>query len=62
MSSFFAVIRSVLAAFIGVQSEAKREQDFSQQSPWPYILAGVVLTLIFILLLVLLVRWLSQAV
>lgn len=60
MSSVFVVIRSVLSAFIGVQNETQREQDFSQSSPWPYILTGLVLTLIFVVLLVLLVRWLSQ--
>lgn len=60
MSSIFAVVRSVLSAFVGVQNEAQRKQDFSQSSPWPYIFTGLVLTLIFIVLLVLLVRWLSQ--
>lgn len=59
MSSFLAVLQSVLAAFIGVQNEHKRTEDFSQPSPWPYIITAIVMTLILILLLVLLVRWLS---
>lgn len=57
--SILSVIQSVLAAFIGVQSEDKRQQDFEKNSPWPYIIVGLVMTLILILLLVLLVRWVT---
>ena len=57
--SMFAVIQSVLAAFIGVQSEDKRQHDFGKNSPWPYILVGIIMTVILIFLLVILVRWIT---
>ncbi|WP_176330050.1 DUF2970 domain-containing protein [Oceanospirillum sanctuarii] len=58
--SILSVIQSVLAAFIGVQSEDKRQQDFQKSSPWPYIITGIVMTLLLIFLLVMLVRWLTE--
>ena len=59
--SMLAVIQSVLAAFLGVQSEEKRLQDFRKTSPWPYLITGIVMTLLLIFLLVVLVRWLTQS-
>ena len=59
MKSLLSVIQSVLAAFFGVQSEQKRRQDFKHASPWPFIMTGILLTLILVILLVLLVRWLT---
>jgi uncharacterized membrane protein YhdT len=49
--TFLQAIKSVLAAFIGVQSEANRERDFTQGKPSHFILAGLILTLVFILVL-----------
>lgn len=46
----FAIFKSVLAAFFGVQSEKNRERDFVQGKFWHFALMGVVATLIFILL------------
>lgn len=60
MKYWLSVIQSVLAAFIGVQKEEKRQEDFKANSPWPFILTGIVMTLLFVLLLVLLVRWLTS--
>jgi hypothetical protein len=48
---------SVLAAFFGVQSERNREHDFSQGRPLHYVLAGLLLALVFVLGVILLVRW-----
>jgi hypothetical protein len=42
------VLQSVLAAFMGVQSQANREKDFSEGSLPVYIVAGVLFTLAFI--------------
>jgi len=42
------VVQSVLAAFIGVQSNAKREQDFHQGSLKIYIIAGLIFTVLFV--------------
>lgn len=46
------VIKSVLAAFIGVQSEANRKTDFTQGSLKSYIIAGVAFTILFIGLII----------
>ncbi|NRQ41116.1 DUF2970 domain-containing protein [Rheinheimera sp. YQF-2] len=51
------VIKAVLGAFAGVQSEQQRQQDFSAGSPLPYIIAGVIFTLLFVVILLLVVRW-----
>lgn len=46
---FFAIVLSTLAAAIGVQSQKNRERDFAHGSPLPFIVAGIVFTLLFIL-------------
>lgn len=51
------VIKSVLAAFFGVQSEKNRQRDFQQSSPLPYILVGLVLAGVFVVLVWLVARW-----
>lgn len=45
-------VTSVIAALFGVQSERNRRQDFSQQSPWPFIVAGVAGIAVFVGVLV----------
>jgi len=45
------VFKSVGAAFLGVQSEANRQRDFSRGKLHHYIIAGAVATVAFILLL-----------
>ncbi|TXH97688.1 MAG: DUF2970 domain-containing protein [Rheinheimera sp.] len=50
------ILKAVFGAFVGVQSEQQRQQDFQTQSPLPYIIAGVVVTFLFVLGLVLIVR------
>ena len=47
--TFWQVIISVLAAFFGVQSDKNRERDFKQGKPIHFIVAGLLLTLVFIL-------------
>ena len=47
--SFFQVTMSVLAAALGVQSDKNRERDFSQSSPLPYIVGGLLFTILFVL-------------
>lgn len=53
----FAVIGSVFAAALGVQSSAKRERDFNQGSAGAYIAAGVIFTVLFIATVVSVVQW-----
>ncbi len=45
----FQVVLSVLASFFGVQSRKNRERDFLHGKPLHFIVAGVVLTVVFIL-------------
>jgi hypothetical protein len=49
------VIKSVIAAGIGVQSNKNREIDFEHGSLSSYLIVGLIATLLFILTLVLIV-------
>jgi len=48
--SFFQVIGSVLASFLGVQKGENRERDFTHGRPRDFIIAGVLVTALFVLL------------
>jgi hypothetical protein len=50
--SIFHIIRSVLAAFIGVQSDKNRQADFEQGSLKNFIIAGLIFTVIFVLTII----------
>lgn len=50
------VIKSVLAAFFGVQKEARRHEDFQRGSAAPFILVGLVLGLVLIIAIVIVAR------
>jgi hypothetical protein len=50
--SFLQVLKSVLAAFIGVQSDKNRQADFEQGSIKAYVIAGVVFTVLFVCLII----------
>ena len=52
---FKQVLKAVFGAFIGVQSEKQRQQDFQSQSAVPYILTGIFAALCFVALLLLVV-------
>lgn len=47
--STWQAIGSVLASFIGVQSDKNRERDFEHGSYTKFIVLGVVFTVIFVL-------------
>ena len=49
------VFKSVLAAFIGVQSEANRKKDFENGSLSTYVTAGIIFTVLFIVAIIFLV-------
>ena len=51
------IIKSVLASFFGVQSDKNRKRDFQQGNPLHFIVAGLFLTVIFILLIVGIVKY-----
>ena len=46
--SLGSVVKSVLAAGIGVQSNKNRENDFENGSPLAFIIGGVIFTIGFI--------------
>lgn len=50
------VLRAVAGAFIGVQSEKQRQHDFNSNSPIPYIVAGIITTLLFVAILLITVK------
>ncbi|MDQ7091861.1 MAG: DUF2970 domain-containing protein [Methylococcales bacterium] len=51
-STFFQVVKSVLAAFIGVQSKTNQEQDFTNGKLSSYIFVGIITTIFFIISLI----------
>lgn len=53
---FLHLLATTLAAAIGVQSSKNLEQDFSQKSPIPFIFAGIVFTVIFLLSVIFIVK------
>jgi len=54
--SIVDVIKSVLSAVLGVQSEKNRQKDFTQGSLPMYLIAGLIFTVIFVSVIVALVR------
>lgn len=59
---FWDVVKSVLAAFFGVQSGRNRERDFRYGKPIHFILVGLLATLLFVLTVygvVRLILWLA---
>jgi hypothetical protein len=49
------VVKSVLAAFIGVQSETNRKKDFEHGSLSTYLIAGFIFTALFVVAIIFLV-------
>lgn len=54
---FKQVLKAVLGAIVGVQSEQQRQQDFQTTTIWPYLVAGILAVVAFIVLLLLVVSW-----
>lgn len=54
--TFWQVIQSVLAGALGVQTNEARKRDFSSGSPMPYIVGGVIFTVLLIVVLVVVVN------
>ncbi|KJZ12733.1 MAG: DUF2970 domain-containing protein [Marinomonas sp.] len=55
--NIWKVFKAVFSAFIGVQSEKNRLEDFQSNSPIPFILVGILMVLIFIVSLIYLVNF-----
>ncbi|EIC29611.1 MULTISPECIES: DUF2970 domain-containing protein [Methylomicrobium] len=54
--SIVDVIKSVLSAAMGVQSEKNRQKDFMQGSLPAYLIAGLIFTVVFVSAIIFLVR------
>ena len=55
--SLFRVIRSVIAAGIGIQTETNRRRDFQEgASPTIYVIVGLIATLVLILTVIMVVK------
>ncbi|MBB5320609.1 DUF2970 domain-containing protein [Marinobacter oulmenensis] len=50
------ILQGIAAGAFGVQSDRRRQEDFSSQSPWPYIAAGLLFTAAFVGGLILVVK------
>jgi hypothetical protein len=46
-----------MAAAIGIQNQAVRERDFNAKSPLPFIIAGILFTVLFVSTLIAVVSW-----
>lgn len=44
----FTVLGSVFRAWLGVQTEENRRRDFSSSNPMPFIVAGIIFTVVMI--------------
>lgn len=55
--SFGQTLRAVGWSFFGVRKSAEHEKDMAQLNPVHVIIAGVVAAVVFIVALVLIVRW-----
>lgn len=53
--TIFHVLKSVLAAFVGIQSEENRALDFTEGKVSHYIIIGAIVTVLFIVTLIFLV-------
>ena len=59
MKSFLKVFRAVASAMIGVGKKKNLDQDFDateKTGPWPYIVIGLIMTVLFIGSLIFAVR------
>lgn len=53
--SMWSLVGSILGAAFGVQSSRVRERDFSQRSPLPFIIGGLIFGVLFVTTLVVIV-------
>lgn len=60
-TGFWAVVQSVMAAGIGVQSRANKERDFTHGKPLHFIVGGLIGTVFFILSVWLFVQYLIHS-
>lgn len=49
----WSVVKSVLAAFFGVQKEARRREDFEQGRPLAFIVVGILMAVALVVVVAL---------
>jgi hypothetical protein len=54
------VVKAVLSAFIGIRKRAAHEHDAVTITPAQVIVTGIIAAAVFVLSLVLLVRWITS--
>lgn len=54
--TFWQIVKSTLAAFFGVQTPEARERDFKHGNPLAFIVAGIIGTALFVIVLVVVVN------
>lgn len=55
--SFLQTLRAVAWSFFGVRKASEHEKDIGQLNPVHVLIAGIVAAVLFVLALLLLVRW-----
>ncbi len=58
--TFLQLLGSVLAAFGGVQSMKNYQRDFGSNSAWALIAIGIGVTVIFVLLIIFVARYVAS--
>jgi len=59
---FWNAFKSVMAAFIGVQKADNHRADFSKKSAMPFIVVGIVMTILFVLAVIAIAKFAITAV
>jgi hypothetical protein len=59
--TFFELMNSVFAAFIGIQSQENRERDFKKMKPRHVIIAGLLLMVVFFTTVIVITRTILAA-
>lgn len=56
-ASFATTLRAVAASFFGVRGRKAHESDLARLNPVHVVLVGIMLAVVFVLTLVMIVRW-----
>mgnify|MGYP000713527993 FL=1 len=49
MNEFLSAVKSVMAAFVGVQKKKNLQEDFNKKSATPFIVAGLLMAVLFVI-------------
>jgi hypothetical protein len=55
--SFFATVKAVMWSFFGVRKKSAYEEDTQTLNPVHVIIAGIIAAVLFVLTLLMLVKW-----